>query len=381
MNIISLSSSAQDMFATQSGNLFQISVLPELGTIDNFLYTHQQTQSTAYVKLSTNAFMQSQFEQQLLSLKANLSHAKYQQFSQDNHSNISLTPTYQFKFSDSHSIFLRGLFQSQYQQRGTGLSLGAGASLVTGDERIYSAKSIGYLHGRQDSIAKLTLELGDETSRYKSRRALTRVLDYQLSYVNTSFDYLLSEHSYLASELSYQQISFTENPIQDKQKLIALLGVKWQTTVATRMALLLGYQKLQFEQSSFSDDSAFKWRFDLRWLPLETIDITLNSQRDFQEANRLTNSYRVVDSHQLTLSSQFNSYLSGVVDVGLNNEDIVFNDYIEEENYRYFAARINYQGSERWSVYLGYRFEDLDNTVPVLDYQRTSVSLGYNVSL
>ena len=62
----------------------------------------------------------------------------------------------------------------------------------------------------------------------------------------------------------------------------------------TNLARLVGYQKVSFNESDFEDDSAFKWRVSWNWKPVETLDFSFISERDFDEANRLTDSYRLV---------------------------------------------------------------------------------------
>ncbi|WP_206483148.1 outer membrane beta-barrel protein [Thalassotalea sp. G2M2-11] len=369
----------QNLFHTKTGNIFELRITPELGYIDNFLYSYQQRKATSYVAIHSQAKLQVAQQRQLFSLDGNFHHYNYQKFSQDNHSNFVISPSYRYKVADKQIFYLRGKAQEQYELRGTGLSLGAAESLRVGDSKAITSFDAGYLFGQTDSMAKLSVNLSFYDSRYQTRRALTRTLDHQRQQAGISFDYLLSGSTYLASELDIQNIEFTHNQQQNKQKITGLAGIKWQTSIATRLSALLGYQKVAFEQPGFDDDSAFSWRLDWYWHPIDSTKFIVRSSRDFQEANRLNNSYRVVDSHRMELSHQFYPYLTSEVQVGVNQEQVMYSNMHIEEDYWFAQASVNYQRNEWLSFYLRYHFENFNTETLLLDYQRNAVVFGVNV--
>ncbi|GLX78130.1 hypothetical protein tinsulaeT_14700 [Thalassotalea insulae] len=372
---------AEEMFTRHSGNEFQLSLAPEIGTLDNFFYQANNKQSTNYLALKTEVELQFQAEQQLLALDSKFHHLKYQQFSQDNHTDYSLAPSYQYKFAVNKAFFIESELNVNYEARGTGLSLGKASSLTVGDSKEQRQITAGLLYGQKDSIAKLILALGLNDSRYQTRRATTQVLDYQTQFVRSSFDYLLSDYSYLATELAYQDLTFDHNPLQDKDKLTALVGIKWQTTAATRLAALIGYQQVKFAQSNFKDDSALKWQLDWQWHPVEQIKFLLQSKRDFQEANRLTDSYRLIDAHRIDVQYRFNRSLAGSIALALNQEEIVYQTSATEEEYFKAEAQLDYQRLDWLAFYLRYVVSNLDAQQSTLDYQRSSVSIGFSVTI
>jgi hypothetical protein len=379
--VSSFSVTAEDSFNTQTGNVLQLGVDSEVGSIDNFLFDNTNERSSSYIKLAPKLFLQTQVEQHSLNLKAQTSHFKYQEFSSDDHSDFSINGEYQYKFSDNKALFFNAEMLNRYEHRGTGLSLGNADTLAKGDEKKDINFSSGYLFGQRDSVSQFKIELGVNSNEYITRRNETKILDKQSIYIKPSFDYLISGQSYLATEFVFNQLSFNYNPIQDKNKYVALAGIKWHSTAITELALLLGYQEIRFDQSTFADDNAFKWRVNVNWQPLYSTTINFNSGRDFQEANRLADSYRVVDNHQVNAQINFNDYWQASAGIGYKFEDIVFSNKVTSEDYLFTNFQLKYQRNEWLSLHILYIYSDLNAVETTLDYQRNSLSIGFSVNI
>ncbi|MEW6989924.1 outer membrane beta-barrel protein [Colwelliaceae bacterium 6441] len=377
-NIVAI---AQDEFITESGNHFDLSLATELGSVDNFLFDNKDEQSTTFVSFSPSLKIQTQFQRQLLRIEAKSEHRKYQDFSRDDHTNFSIAPRYQFKLAENKAIFVNGSFNNLYENRGTGLSLGNGSFLNKGDNIARTDISGGYLFGRKDSVAKFRIEIGHFESRYQTRRDTTFLLDKQNQYADLSFDYLLSGQSYLSSNFVMEKLSSENNGLLDKEKYIALVGIKWQTTEISQFALLLGYQEIKFDQSTFADDNAFKWRFGFNWHPIYSTKLSFRTERDFEEANRLSNSYRVVDNYDMKIMSNFTDFFQAVAVIGIKQEKIIYQQGTEEEDYIFANLRLNYKRNDWLTLYVEYDVNDLDASDSVFNYQRNSISVGFNVTI
>jgi hypothetical protein len=377
----SLIASANDEFNTESGNYFYLSLNAEVGKIENFLFADKNEQDTAYLDLSPTLNLQTQFQRQLFNLDFESKHRKFQNFSKDDYTDYTLSPRYQYKLSDNKALYINTSLSNLYEMRGTGLTLGNGTALSKGDELERSTISGGYLFGSKDSVAKFKVNAGHYTSKYQTRRDTTYRLDQQMNFVDLSFDYLLSGESYLATNIGVDKINFKYNPLLDKEKYIALVGVKWQTTEISQVALLLGYQQIKFNESSFANDDGFKWRFDFNWHPIYSTRVAFKTERDFEEANRLSDSYRVVDYYNIKITSRFTDFFEAVAVIGSNREEIIYQNSKEVENYLFSNFQLNYQRNEWLSFYVKYDFYDLDSSDIQLNYQRNSISLGFNVSI
>jgi len=377
-NCYSTYSSAQDGL---SENQFKIAVDSEIGSLDNFLYDNSAEQSTTFLKLSPQLFLQTQGERQLFNIQLNTSHYQYQNFTQDNHSDLALDSGYQYKLAENKGIFINAGISENYESRGTGLSLGDASKLNKGDTKLQMALSAGYMYGNKDSIGKVKIELGFLDNRYKTRRDKTRLLDNESKFLDTSFDYLISGQSYFSTNVNVSNIRFKFNSSQDKDKYTGLVGLKWQSSIITELEFLLGYQKINFKEASFSGDDAFKWRVKLNWSPFVSTTVAFSTERDFQEANRLANSYRVVDNYQVRILTDFTEALQTSLGLNFKNEDIIFQDFRENEAYTVADIKFKYKRNEWLSIYLQYTYSDLDNELTEDSYQLNGISLGFSVSI
>lgn len=372
---------SQDKFETQSGNAFKLSAASEYGVVDNFFYSQNDEEETSVFSVSTRLAAQIQFERQLFTLNSTSRHTLYNEYSVDNHSVYELKPSYQFKIGGNKSLFIDGYYDSIFENRGTGLSLGKAQSITTGDEKEIKGYSAGYIYGSRDSVARLLLSFGSNSAEYLTRRQYSQRFDKKSDDVKLSFDYLLSGQSYIATDFQYERLKFTKQAIQDKDKYSALVGLKWQSTNITQLSLLFGYQKIKFIESSFEDDEAFKWRANVVWHPIVSTKISLQSERNFDTANRISNSYRVVDKHDIKVTSKFTNYFQVSAGVGMKFEDTITESGVINEDYLSTNLQVTYQRSNWLSLYIKYVFNDLDASDSTLSFQRNSISMGINVSI
>ncbi|WP_286271142.1 outer membrane beta-barrel protein [Thalassotalea hakodatensis] len=374
-------SMAQQTSDLPQGNQFNLSLSSEFGTVDNFLFDNSDEQRTNYWSLSPELYLQFVTDKQLFSFDAKTQLNKFSDFEQDDHSNIWLAPRYLYRLTDNKTLSIKASHQQTYEYRGTGLSLGDAQSLNKGDEKQQSSFSLGYSYGSSYSTAQLAVELGAVQSKYQTRRHVTNQLDQDKLFANATFDYQLAGGTFLSSALEIQQIAFEHQPIYDNTKLTALIGMKWPKSVVSQFSLLLGYQKIRFEQPLFDDDSAFKWRISWRWSPAESTNVTLASERDFAAANRLNDSYRLVDKHVMKFTQQLSDYFLLSANVGVNQEEVVYPDKRKSENYLRAGISVDYLMSDRVSLILNYQLSDLNADDMLFEYQRNSVSLGIKITI
>jgi hypothetical protein len=372
---------AQTDFVLESGNKFTAKLSSEYGQISNFLHQNKDEESTRYIKIEPSVFIQTQFSRHLLQLEANISHYQFSEFGEDDHSNLSFKPKYLFKLDHNKTLFADFKLQEEYEYRGTGLSLGNATSLTTGDDKKRVAANIGYLYGQIDSVAKLKLSIGQEDFRYITRRIQNRALDRVDHKATASLDYLLSGKTYFAVDLAYIQSDFQHDKSLNKDEYALLVGMKWQSTAITQLQALFGYQTLSFEDQRLASDNSFKWRFDMNWQPTFFSKININTQRNYETANRITERYRVVDSTNLKVTHQFTDYFQTSVAIGYKQEEIIYLDQTDNEDYLYSALKFNYQRNDWLTLFGGFTFTDLEASDDNLNNQRNSLSLGFSVTI
>jgi hypothetical protein len=380
MLLTSFTLQAQTDFALESGNKFTTKLLSEYGQISNFLNENKnEEEGTSYIKVEPSVFIQAQLSRHLIQLEANVSHYKFNDFSEDDHSNLLLKPNYYFKIDNNETLFADVKLQEEYEYRGTELSLGDASSILTGDDKKTVAANIGYLYGQIDSVAKLKLSIGQEDFRYKTRRDENQFLDRIDNSAGASFDYLLSGKTYFAVDLAYIRAIFENNEQLNNDGYSALVGMKWQSTAITQLEALVGYQALTFENNLLASDSAFKWRVDINWQPTLFSQVKVNTQRNYETTNRIENSYRVVDSTNLQITHQFTDYFQAIATIGYRKEKIILINRTDKEDYFYSELKLNYQRNNWLTFFAGFAFTELEADVERLNYQGHSLSLGFSV--
>ncbi|MFT5756737.1 MAG: hypothetical protein ACI9LM_001458 [Alteromonadaceae bacterium] len=365
----------------KGGNILRAKVSLEYGYIDNFLFEDKQSKETDYLLLTPSVFVQTQFDRSLLQLNFNTSHYKYQQFSADNHSNYTFQPKYHYKFDDNKSLYFSGFFSEQYEYRGTWLSKGRAIELNVGDEKQNQMAKVGYLYGSNESVAQLNIESGLNVSRYSTRRAQTRLLDHKEYFINSSFDYLLSGHSYISADVKFKKSDFIHNEQLNKSAVSALLGMKWRSTQITQFQVLLGYQDVNFDGSTLANTNAFDWRLDMNWQPTEYTQLQLYSGRSVENPNQLSVSYRLVDTHNVNFQSKITDFFALSADVGVKQENIIFANHDNREDYFYSTLTADYQRNEWLSFLIRYSYKQLDGNVMGIDSDRHGISFAFSVSM
>jgi hypothetical protein len=363
-----------------SENNLDFDVAAQAGYIDNFLYQTKNEKSTTFYKLSSRMALDMERQKSAFNLDAKLDSYIFSDFQNDDHNELSLKPTYQYKFAKNQRLYMTGHWSNSYIYRGTGLSLGALSNLEEGDKKENFGASIGFEYGNFDSQGRLNFEVSYDEGEFTTRRAETAELDSDTLYIKSSFDYLLSGKTYMAFDIDYQIDDYPNIPARNRDSLTALAGIKWQTTVISELSFLVGYQNLKFEDGLLDDD-AFKWRFDYSWQPSDFTTVHLVSNRLFDKTDRIASTYSLAEIYQVDISHAFTDRISISAMVSYNNEKIITQASRRKESYMSSIVGINYQRSEQLGFYLNYQTKSLDADYGDIDYLYNSVSLGLKVQL
>ena len=358
-----------------------LSINGDAGYTDNFLLSADEKQSTQFYSLTPQFYLSTQAQQSLFELTGQATSVVYSRFEQDDHTDYALSPTFQFKFAQNKTLYFEGKYNKSYELRGQGLSLGDATSIKEGDDKATLRADIGYQYGSESSAARWLVQAGYVDFAYQSRRLTTKVLDQKVLSLMSRFDYLLSGKTYLAFELQHSQVNFTHNKQLDKDKQVALAGVKWATTEISELQFLVGFQRIDFDQVQFEGDSTFKWRLDYLWKPTINTEFHLQSEKLFEEPNRLSESYNLVNRHQLSSKWKMTDYFHVDASLALTNQKVIYRTSQETEDYLTTTLQLNYIRNQRLKFHLRYEMNDLNATNNLIDYQRNTISLGVDFTL
>ena len=365
----------------KSDNNLAFNLTTEAGYIDNFLYQPSNEQNTAFYSLASDIVFSSKSQQSAFNINANIATYVYEKFGDDNHTDFTIIPKYQFKFNQNQRLHISALWLNDYTYRGTGLSLGQAEQFREGDTQETLGTIIGYEYGTLESQGRLNFDLTYHESEFTTRRTDTRRLDTEILALKSSFDYLLSGKTFLAFDLDYKIIDYPNDPLISRDSISGLIGLKWYTTVISELNFLIGYQNLTFEDSRLIDDSAFKWRFDYTWRPSDFTTLHIVSNRKFDETYRLISSYRLAQTHQIDVMHDFTESLSALFAIGINNDEFITPASSMDEDYLFTTLGLNYRYSERLSFKLTYDYKTLDANYADIDFARNNVGISIALDL
>lgn len=374
-------SSFSSLVQAETDNNVSFNLASEAGYIDNFLYQARGEQGTAYYTLSSDIALTSKTQQSAFNFDAQFAAYFFEKFENDEHTDFTVMPKYQFKFSQNQRFYMSGLWLNNYLYRGTGLSLGKAEALSEGDEKESIGAGFGYEYGTFESQGKLNFEVNYQESEFKTRRISTSQLDTEILKITSSFDYLLSGKTFLAFDVEHKATEYPNDFLLNRDSLTGLVGIRWYSTAISELKFLIGYQKLKFEDSRLSDDNAFKWRFDYTWRPSDFTQVHLVSNRKFDESYRLISSYRLAETHQIDLTHGFTDYLKFHIAVGFNNETFITPNAKQKENYVSTRLMLDYLYSPRLSFQMTYDYRSLDANVGDIDYLYNSFGVSVKVTL
>lgn len=374
-------SAFSSLVLAESDNKLMFKLATEAGYIDNFLYQASNEQSTAFYTLSSDMAFSSKSQQSAFNINANIATHLFDNFDDDDHTDYTIIPKYQFKFSQNQRLHVSALWLNSYSYRGTSLSLGQADELTKGDTQETVGAMIGYEYGTLESQGKLNFDLTYHESEFTTRRTDTFRLDTEILTMKSSFDYLLSGKTFLAFDLDYKIIDYPNDPLISRDSISGLIGMRWYTTVISELNFLVGYQNLTFEDSRLIDDSAFKWRIDYTWRPSDFTTLHIVSNRKFDETYRLISSYRLAQTNQIDILHDFTESLSILFGVGINNDEFITPDSSKDEDYLFTTLEVNYLYSERLSFKLSYDYKTLDANYGDIDFAYNKIGLSVTLNL
>ncbi|MGL1956505.1 MAG: outer membrane beta-barrel protein [Colwellia sp.] len=363
------------------GNKLAASLALNAGTIDNFLRENKDKKSTGFLSAKPQVFVQSQFNENLFQFKASLNYLNFDEFSEDDHNNLSLLAKYHLRLASNQKVFFTGHFQNDYEYRGTGNSLGNGSSLEQGDESQKFFANAGYLYGHEQSIAKAKFLIGHREFSYETREEITKGLNLTSNYIQGNFDYLISGNTYSSTKVQIEDIDYEFNDSLSRQQYSMLTGIAWQSSALTELHLLLGFEKAVFSALSLPDEDAFIWQANLKWSPIDSTRINFSSGRTIKSSNKLEDSISVVDFYDISVNYDFTERVQLSTLFKILNEDINLLTAQTVEDSLLANVTLNYDWRDWLSVFVKYDYNDFDSPMISNTYELSVLSLGFTVTI
>lgn len=363
-------------FSFSEGNLLLSQIKTDFGQIDNFLRSDNDKQSTSYLDVAPELFIQTQGDGSLFQLQAQANYFTFNNFSTDDHYDFSLLSKFHLRLAESQKVFLTGFIKDQYEYRGTGLSLGAPNALEEGDSKRNEFLNIGYLYGHQDSLARAKVLVGYRDFAYLTRKAITKPLTYSSNYLQGNFDYLITGKTYFSTKMQFENFSYDGNIDLERKQYLALAGVKWQSSELTQLHLLFGYEKAVFDNEIFEDKNRFAWQINVLWNPIEYVRLNFTSGSEIKDSNKIVKSVNFANYYGVNLSYDFNDRVLFNVSAKVMNEDVAGLENKLTEEHFISAMRLQYQWRHWLTAFVQFNYDSFDSNLGNNDYDLQTASLG-----
>jgi len=367
-------------FSFSEGNLLSTTINTDFGLINNFLRSNSDKQETNYIELSPELFIQTQSDGSLFQLQAKASYFTFDEFSNDGHYDFSVLSKLHLRFEESQKLFLTGFIADDYEYRGTGLSLSEPNSLDEGDTKRNEFINVGYLYGHQDSLARAQFLVGNRDFTYLTRKNITKRLAYSSSYLQGSFDYLMTGNTYFSAKVQYEDFSYDMNIDLERKQYLALAGIKWRSTELTQIHLLFGYENAIFSNEAFGEKDRFAWQIKMSWNPIQRIRINFSSGSEIKDSYKIGNTVDFANFYGADLSYDFNQSLVFNFSGKVITADVVGIDNEIKEDHFEATTRIQYQWRHWLSAFAQYSFDNFDSTIVSSEYDLKAVSVGLVVT-
>ncbi|REL34096.1 outer membrane beta-barrel protein [Thalassotalea euphylliae] len=367
-------------FPFVEGNQLDIELGLETDHIDNFLNQKQDKQSTTAYALSAHGFAQFHDDDHLLQSYANIDTKFFDNFEEDDHTDVTLLGKYFYRLMPAHRLLISSSFDKRYEYRGTGLSRGIANTFSKGDTKENTLVNLGYQIGNLNSVSRFNAIIGSEQSEYSTRRAVTNIYDYQRLFTQLDLDYLITGKSYLAFDLGFNDFAYDNNRASDRTEARALVGAKWSPNQASSLAILLGYQAVDFESLDRKEQD-FAWQGSYDWRPTERFRLSLITARKSEVENEQESEAKITDTYQASLTYLFNERWQFNTLVQFERKDTLLRNASRLDKELQLSSSVSYQLNSSFTIVGRYQYIESNSDFSPFDYERQQlgVSLSYDL--
>lgn len=228
----------------------------------------------------------------------------------------------------------------------------------------YHTYNIGGVYGLGAKSATLNFELGanHEWKRYDNEGTINKGLERDTTSLTGTAFYRIGAKTRALLELRYSDYDYTQgSSTLDSEATAYLVGVTWDATAKTSGTAKIGYEDKDFDSAARTDVDNTMWEVGATWQPRSYSSFTLNTRRGTDEGSQGAEDYIETTRTSLSWDHDWNSYLSSEASYSFTDEEYEGGRQDETDE---FAVGVNYD-LRRWvSVGIGYKFKDIDSTLP-----------------
>lgn len=279
-------------------------------------------------------------------------------------------------------------FEDGHEERGSGYSIGTGATLDSPDLYKQTELDVLYSYGAYNAEGRFDLNANIRTLDYDLDTVGYITRDRTLSEIGGTFYYRVGATTDMTFDASFTDVSYKvaadeSNPL-DSTNSSYLVGLKWEATAQTSGFAKIGYQEKDFDSAQREDFSGFDWAAGVLWQPVDYASLQYTTGTDTNETNGEGNFIKE-KSHTVRWRHTWLERLRSSASITWNNNEyegqlIDGFDIRSDDNLR-FNASVFYQ-FRRWVNFeVGYRFAERDSNRVGIDYDRNQFIINALITL
>ncbi|RVT49237.1 hypothetical protein EMM73_01135 [Rheinheimera sediminis] len=304
-----------------------------------------------------------------------------------------------FSSSDDNftDTFIGGLFDSQlseqskfnvkadlvwgHEDRGTGITEGAGAAQEEPTRFNNQTLSGYYEYGAKAAPARVRFGAKYFNKEYMNQRAITQFRDYDSLLGGVNFYYDTMSGTTAVLETSVEDVSYDfvdPTAPRDSTDSNARVGVEWQISALTSGEAKIGYQKKDFDDAGREDFSGVSWIVNANWSPLTYSSFNVGTGRKAKDPLQ-GGDYIEETTYTLGWSHNWSSSLQTNLSYNKMEEEYV--GIVRTDENDSYNASVKYAFRRFVDVTLFTTVSDKTSTVPGIEFDRSITGISFDISM
>ncbi|NMH65371.1 outer membrane beta-barrel protein [Shewanella salipaludis] len=315
------------------------------------------------------------------SLDVAVAAGRYFSSSDDDYVDFRLGGDAAVELNQSNRFNLNALWLKGHEDRGTGVSEGAGNA--QDEPNKFTSYDLGgyYEYGAMTTPARIRLNAKLHDKDYTNFEAVTRYKDYASYALGTAFYYDTRANTSLVAEVSQENISYDEiDPSGDRDNSSRdyKLGVDWQATAATAGSFRIGYQQKDFDNQAREDFGGLAWLLSVTWQPLTYSTLQLNSGRKAKDPST-DGDYIRETSYGINWTHEWSPIWS--TDAGFSRMKEAYTGIDRDDTLDSFNLSVTYAAARWLTMKAGVDISDKSSTVENIKFDKNVFYLSANMTL
>lgn len=382
--------SAQEAGRIQAG---KFDIIPTLDSSLSYITNLTRTTDNAReinswkARLSPGLLFSTQVSNNPVNFGYRIERGEYFTSTDDDYTDHFFTSNGDFELNSRHSVKFDAIYEDGHEERGTGLSIGAGENLTSPDTFKRTNTGVDYTYGSITSPGQLVFSVARSTLDYDRDEEIYLIRDRFTNSFSSEFSYSISSLTYLVFDVTKSFVRYDYNPlnesIRDSDVTRILVGFTWESTAATTGFAKVGYQEKEFAAEDRENFYGTDWEVGVDWQPIEYSNFRLSTSADTRETNGEGNLIRSRD-YALTWNHAWYDYFSTNVSVTYIDNTYTLSDETlseRQDDFSIYNVSAIYQARRWLKVSLFYEYSELSSNRDTLGYNRDNVGISFEVTL